>query len=228
MSVNPPGGVNLTVAIFALVGAAISIVGFIAHYSPRHQYGDLCSILQDLNNIFADYECQEGNNNSQWLLLLPSELRSRLYQQFCRHVMHCFAPSRVVSADVHLTQYFWRSRISSIFVLNTILRACVWCPDSSEIEKTQKECFPIENWAHREPSRHTSCELDNWCYESFYLGSLSNRERQKDTEDHGDVTISNFKQDHSSNGNEWFKLRTPTGVISKEVWSFLISLFDGP
>jgi hypothetical protein len=38
------------------------------------------------------------------------------------------------------------------------------------------------------------------------------------------------EQDPSSNdfeGARCQRLRMPTGVISKEVWSFLISLFDG-
>ena len=77
MSVDPPGGVNLTLAILALVGAALSIVGFIAHYIPRHQYCDFCIIVHDINNIFAD---------NDWLLLLPSDQRSGLYQRYCRHV----------------------------------------------------------------------------------------------------------------------------------------------
>jgi hypothetical protein len=77
MNVNPPGGVNLTLAIFALAGAALSIVGFIAHYIPRHQYGDFCSTLHEINDIFAD---------DDWQLLLPSDQRSRLYWRYCRHV----------------------------------------------------------------------------------------------------------------------------------------------
>ena len=88
MSVNPPGGLNLTVAIFALIGAAISIAGFVAHYSPCQQYGDLCIKVKDIGDIFEDYEHQEpeGNNNSHWFLLLPSDQRGKLYSQYCRHV----------------------------------------------------------------------------------------------------------------------------------------------
>ena len=91
---NPPGGVNLTIAIFALVGAVFSIVGFIVHYSPRHQYGDFCSILHDINDIFADYEL---------LSLLPSDQGSRLYQRYRRHVHALLTTSRlprVASTDV--------------------------------------------------------------------------------------------------------------------------------
>jgi hypothetical protein len=83
MNMNPPDGVNLTLAIFTLVGVALSIVGFIAHYIPHHQYGDFCSILHDINNIFGD---------DDWLLLLPSDQRSRLYRRYCRHV-HAIAYS---------------------------------------------------------------------------------------------------------------------------------------
>ena len=79
MNVDPPDGVNLALAIFTLVGVALSIVGFIAHYIPNHQYGDLCSILHDINNIFVD---------DDWLLLLPSDQSFRLYRRYCRHV-HC-------------------------------------------------------------------------------------------------------------------------------------------
>jgi hypothetical protein len=89
MSVNPPGGVNFTVAIFALVGATFSIMGFIvAHYSPRHQYGDFCRILHDINDIFSDYE---------WLSLLPSDQSSELYVRYCRHVLHELLGSSCIS-----------------------------------------------------------------------------------------------------------------------------------
>ena len=73
---NPPGGVNLTLAIFALVGATISIVGFIAHYIPRHQYTVFCGILDDIHKIFED---------DDWQLLLPSDQR---FQRYLRHVLH--------------------------------------------------------------------------------------------------------------------------------------------
>ena len=86
MSSNPPGGVNLTVAIFSLVGAALSIVCFIAHYSPRHQYGDFCSILRDISDFFSDYK---------WLSL-PSEESSKLYQRYLRHV-HALHSSSFIS-----------------------------------------------------------------------------------------------------------------------------------
>jgi hypothetical protein len=77
MSVNPPGGVNLTLAIFALVGAVLSIAGFIAHYIPHRQYVDFCNILDNINNIFAD---------DDWQLLLPSYEKSALSRRYCRHV----------------------------------------------------------------------------------------------------------------------------------------------
>lgn len=83
MSVNPPGGVNLTLAIFALVGTFLSIAGFIAaHYIPRHQYGDFCGILNDIYNIFAD---------DDWQMVLPSDQRSQLILRYSRHVLHCTA-----------------------------------------------------------------------------------------------------------------------------------------
>ena len=50
-SVNIPGGVNLTIAICALVGATLSIVGFFAHYVPHHQYRQFCETIQDVNII---------------------------------------------------------------------------------------------------------------------------------------------------------------------------------
>ena len=60
----------------------------------------------------------------------------------------------------------------------------------------------------------------------YFVGSLSNRERQKNPEDHGDVSLSNFESDPSSNdfkSGQW--LRPPTGLISREVWSFSILCF---
>ena len=94
MSVNPPGGVNLTVAIFGLVGAAFSVVGFIAHYSPRRQYGDFCRVFRDINDIISDYDL--CNNDSSELSLFQ---RSSLYRGYCRYVHYCSLVARVVSAE---------------------------------------------------------------------------------------------------------------------------------
>lgn len=227
MSVNPPGGVNLTLAIFALVSTALSIVGFIAHYIPCHQYGDFCSIFHDINDIFAD---------DDWQLLLPSDRRTELYRRHGRHV-HALLSSSCIDWCKQCWQYFCRSGITWLFGLKAILRSGVLCRNGSETAKPQKQCITVENWADRElTSRHTgtvtSCDSDqdNWCY-SIFIGSLSNRERQKNPEDHGDsyVTLLN-EQDSSWNAFKPWRLRMPTGIISKEVWSFLISfkLFDGP
>jgi hypothetical protein len=85
MSLNLPGGVNLTLAIITLVGAALSIGGFIAYYIPNHQYGDFCNILDNINNIFAV---------DDWKLSLPSDQRSTVLHRYCRHVyMHCLGLS---------------------------------------------------------------------------------------------------------------------------------------
>lgn len=70
---NPPGGVNLALAIFALVGATLSISGFIAHQAPHHQYAEFCDILHEIHSTLAE---------SDWKL--PSDKRSRLWQQYRR------------------------------------------------------------------------------------------------------------------------------------------------
>lgn len=75
MTINPPGSVNLVIAIFALVGATMSIVGFIAHYLPRQQYADFCNILHHIHSIHAV-------DDWQW----SSDQRSKLLQRYCRYV----------------------------------------------------------------------------------------------------------------------------------------------
>ena len=76
VSVDPPGGVNLTITIIALIGTALSIVGFIAHYIPHYQYAEFCDIMNDINSRFPD-------NDWQW----PSNSRSRLWQQYRRYAL---------------------------------------------------------------------------------------------------------------------------------------------
>ena len=218
---NPPGGVNLTIAIFALVGAVFSIVGFIVHYSPRHQYGDFCSILHDINDIFADYEL---------LSLLPSDQGSRLYQRYRRHVHALLTTSRlprVASTDVVSNTVFLL--IWNHFVIWSQYHPTCWYFMFGQLwdYEVSEEVRPSWKLSWSWACLLRIATLVNWCY-SIFVGSLPNRERQKNPEDYGDVSLSNFnhEQDPSSN---YFKcgqwLRMPTSLISKEVRSFLISFF---
>lgn len=159
-SVNPPGGLNLTLAILALLSAALSIVGFIAHYIPRHQYGDFCSILLEINDIFAD---------DDWLSLLPPDQRSRLYRRYCRHVHYALLSSSFVgwwlnnlnvgisySISADLESLCYLVSVPSyvlVFYVRTALRLQSLRRSASQLK--------IELIVSL-PARQTSCEQDDW------------------------------------------------------------------
>lgn len=144
MNVNPPGGVNLTLAIFALVGAFLSIVGFFAHYIPRHQYGVFCGIVNDIYNVFADED---------WQLVLPSDQRSQLILRYCRHVLHALLTPSCIGWCIwrwHLTKYLRKRGIAILSGLKAIIRISLLLQDSSETAKSQKKCSAAEIWTNRE------------------------------------------------------------------------------
>lgn len=175
MNLNPPGGVNLAIAIFAFIGATLSVVGFITNHLPHQQYADLCHILQGIESALAD--------DQRW----PSDHLLQRYRRYVSpqdDVIPSFQLWRLMQVSLAFQQCLCKCReipLSS----DAVIHFSIQPPDGLETKEYQEVCCKVKGWIDREPfspllPKILHSEQDTWRY-SIFVGSRSNTKEQEIT-----------------------------------------------